>query len=117
MSAARPARASSTSPARLDLLRLMRRINFGRIEQLPVRDGEPVLRGDAATRVYREVKFGGDNGPRGDAADLSDFALKRQVVELFEQFDALRDAQVQVLVVKHGLPFTMHVETPGGTAA
>ena len=103
------------SPERSELLLLMRQINFGRIEQLPVRDGEPVLRGDAATRVYRELKFGRDNGPRADAAVPADFALKRQVVELFEQFDTLRDARVQVLVVKHGLPFTMHVETPGGT--
>ena len=105
--------------ARQKLVELMQSINFGRIEHLSIRAGEPVLKGDAATRIFRELKFGGDNGPRADHADDADFALKAQVVELFRQFDGtlallvtFTDARVEVLVIKHGLPFTMHVESP-----
>jgi hypothetical protein len=104
---------SSLSPARRSLVLLMRDVNFGRVEHLLVRGGEPVLAGDAATRVFRELKFGGDNGPRPDPAAEP---LKPQVVELFDQLDRLGDARVSVLVVKHGAPFAMHVETPGTAA-
>jgi hypothetical protein len=104
---------SSLSPARRSLVLLMRDVNFGRVEHLLVRGGEPVLAGDAATRVFRELKFGGDNGPRPDPAAEP---LKPQVLELFDQFDRLGDARVAVLVVKHGVPFAMHVETPGTAA-
>jgi len=39
-------------------------------------------------RVVREIKFQAENGPRPEAVK-PDFALKRQVVELFEYFDSL----------------------------
>jgi hypothetical protein len=89
----------------------MQRINFGRIENLLVRDGEPIL-DDPTPQVFLEVKFGAENGPRPESAD-DDFALKAQVVDLFAHLDQLRNARVEVLTVKHGLPFAMHVEAPG----
>ncbi len=103
---------SSLSPARRSLVELMQRVNFGRIEGLVIRGGEPVLE-DLGTRVVLEVKFGGENGPRPEAAAAAaaDFALKRQVVELFGHFDRLGDGRIEVLTVKHGLPFGMNVET------
>ena len=84
------------------LVELMQWINFGRIEGLIVRGGQPVL-DDPAPKVFREVKFGGDNGPRPEAG-AGEFARKAQVVELFEHFDRLGDGRVEVLTVKHGLP-------------
>ncbi|KAB2949524.1 MAG: hypothetical protein F9K17_02690 [Phycisphaerae bacterium] len=89
----------------------MQALNFGRIERLPVRAGEPVL--DPLPTIVREVKFGGQNGVRDEWA-LGDFALKAPVVELFKELDRLRDGLIDVLTVKYGLPFNMHVNLEVG---
>ena len=88
------------------LIEMMQRLNFGRIEDLRIRAGEPVF--DPPPKVVREVKFGGDNGSRPETV-ISDFALKRQVQDLLEQLDQIGDGLIAVLVVKHGLPFSMQV--------
>ncbi len=97
---------AALSPARRRLLELMQLINFGRIENLIVRGGEPSL--VPPPRVVREVKFGGDNGPRPELA-TDDFRLKAQVVDLFRELDRLGDGTVEALEVKHGLPFRLLV--------
>jgi len=101
---------SLLSPSRRHLVELMQRINFGRIEGLTVRDREPVFETEVPPRVIQDVKFGGENGPRYEA-QTADFALKLQVVELFGHFDRLVNARIESLTVKHGLPFTMQIET------
>lgn len=89
------------------LLELMQRINFGRIENLLIRNGLPVL--DGSHRVVRLVKFGSESGPRPEAS-RGDFALKAQAVDLFRQIAELGDGTIHCLEVKHGLPFLMQVE-------
>jgi len=89
------------------LVELMQTVNFGRLEHFVIRDGQPVL--DPPPRVVREIKFGGENGARPEAVK-DDFELKAQVRELFAQFEAMRDAVVHCLEVKHGLPFKLTVE-------
>lgn len=98
-------KASLPAPRRR-LLELMQAINFGRIEGLTILDGNPTF--DPPPRVVREIKFGGDNGPRAER-DVANFLLKEQVVELFQHFDRLGDGTIEVLEVKHGLPFRMLV--------
>jgi hypothetical protein len=56
--------------------------------------------------MLREVKFGGDNGPRAEQ-DKADFLLKSQLVELFAFLNDFRDGCISVLEVKHGLPFRL----------
>jgi hypothetical protein len=92
------------SARRIGLLELMQGINFGCIEDLVVLAGDPVL--DPMPRVIREVKFGSENGPRAEL-DADNFLLKTQVVELFTHFDRLGDGTVEILEIKHGLPFRM----------
>ena len=98
---------ASLTPSQQLLLTEMQRINYGRIEGLIVRDGEPVL--DPPPHVVREVKFGGENGPRPEAAK-EDFALKAQVRDLFAQLEAMGCGVVRCIEIKHGLPFRMQVE-------
>ena len=100
-------RKSSLTPSQRLLLIKMQQLNFGRIEGLAVRRGEPVF--DPPPRVVREVKFGGENGPRPEMAK-QDFALKAQVRELLTQLEAMGDGVVRCIEVKHGLPFKMTVE-------
>lgn len=100
---------SSISPARRWLLEQCQYLNFGRIESLVVHGGEPVLQPEP--RVVREVKFGGENGPRPEL-QAADFALKSQVVDLFDLLDELQDGEIELLDVKHGLPFRAIVAEP-----
>ena len=88
------------------LIKLMQTINFGRIEGLTVRGGTPVL--TPPPRVIREIKFGGDNGPRPEATK-KDFMLKMEVRDLFAQLEAMGDGVVASIEIKHGLPFRMTV--------
>jgi len=85
----------------------MQRINFGRIEGLSVRRGQPVL--DPPPRVVREIKFGGENGPRPEATK-QDFELKALVRDLFAHLEAMGNGVVRCIEIKHGLPFRMTVE-------
>jgi len=94
------------SSNRSRLLEMLQALNFGRIEQLRVISGEPAF--DPSPKITREVKFGGENGMRPELS-LSDFSLKRQVQELFEELDQIGNGVIDVLVVKHGLPFSMQV--------
>ncbi len=91
--------------SRRDLVELMQTIYFGRIEGLPIRDTMPILIPRPA--IVREHKLGGENGPH--TALASDFQLKRQVIELFAFLDEFRDGVIDVIEVRHGLPFRVIV--------
>ena len=101
------------SPARRELVELLQKINFGRIEGLAIHDGDPVL--SPAVAVVRDIKFGGENGPRPEVG-VGDFTLKAQVVDLFAHLDQMDKGIIRSLEVKHGLPFRMTVrETHEGS--
>ncbi|OWK39877.1 hypothetical protein [Fimbriiglobus ruber] len=100
---------SSLTPAARRLVELMQRINFGTIEDLPVRRGQPVL--DPLPRYVTEVKFGGENGARPELM-APDFPLKAQVVELIRRLADLGDGTVAALEIKHGIPFRMLLTSP-----
>lgn len=97
---------SALSPDRRRLVELCQRLNFGRIEGLEVRGGEPVF--DPQPRTVREFKFAGDNGPRPESR-RADCALKDQVGDLMRLLDAVGDGVIETLTVKHGLPFLAEV--------
>ena len=97
---------ASLTPPRRQLVREMQRINFGRIESLKITEREPEL--DPMPPRVREHKFSSENGPRPEVA-TGDFLLKQQVLELFTFFDQMRNGVIEVLEIKHGLPFRMDV--------
>lgn len=97
--------AGLSEPCR-ELVKLMQTVNFGRIEGLHIRDGMPVL--NPRPRVVREIKFCGENGSRRELA-AADFILKSEVVELLAFFDELQNGVIDVLEIKHGLPFRVIV--------
>jgi hypothetical protein len=103
-----PQAKSALSPARRRLVEICQRLNFGRVENLQILSGEPVL--EPAPRVIREHKFCSDNAPRPEAA-RPDCKLKSKVADLMQLLDAIGDGTIAVLSVKHGLPF--HTELPG----
>jgi hypothetical protein len=97
----------SLSPAGARLVELMQWLNHGCIKELAVCGGEPVL--TPLPRVVREIKFGGENGPRPEITK-TDFEIKAPVRDLFAQFEAMGDGLVISLEIKHGLPFRMTIE-------
>lgn len=97
---------SSLPPGRRRLIEMMQALNFGRIEQLSIADGEPVV--DPPPKRMREVKFQAENGARPELS-LDDFALKAEVRELFDAITEIGDGIIERIEVRHGLPFRMIV--------
>jgi hypothetical protein len=102
-----PISKSSLSEAQGRLVQLLQNLNFGRIECLRVKAGEPIF--EPEPRVIQKLKMGGDNTPRPEAA-LEDFWLKQQTVEMLTAIANLRDGEVLSIEVKHGLPFAIEIE-------
>ena len=92
---------------RRSLLEQMQTLNFGRILNIQVREGEPRI--TPMTKVERLVRFGGNNHARPEIV-LDDFTLKDKVVELFDAIERMGDGLILKLEIKHGLPFDMTVE-------
>lgn len=109
----KPTSTKDLLPSERALLDAIRRLGFGQIEFLRIHAGEPVL--DPWPTVVRDLKFGVDRQePR--ATSGNDFELKREVAELFEYTREVEDGEIRVLVVRHGLPFTMEIELSGRAA-
>jgi hypothetical protein len=102
-----PISKSGLSAPHRRLIETMQRLNFGRIENLPIRDGAPVF--GPGARFIQKVKIGGDSGPRPEAV-FNDFLLKKQTIELVETLTDLGDGMVLTIEVKHGLPFALEIE-------
>jgi hypothetical protein len=100
---------SSVSAPKQRLVELAQRVNFGTIENLIVRNGEPVF--DPAPRVIRSIRIGGENGPRPELA-LADFTLREPVVELFDHLSRIGNGTVESIQVRHGMPCQIIVEQP-----
>jgi hypothetical protein len=98
---------SSLSSAQQHLVELLQQINYGRIERLLVRKGEPVF--DPVPQVIQKVKMGGGNGPRPEIG-LPDFVLRSQTVELLEQIAKIGDGEIAVIEVKAGLPWSIDLQ-------
>ncbi len=99
----------SITPARRRLLKMMQQAHYGRILNLDVRSGDPVL--SPPPRIIRDVKFSGEEDSRREIRG-EDFVLKKQVVKLLDHLDRLQSGTIKVLEIKAGLPFCMSLEEP-----
>ena len=78
------------SPRQRCLVELMQEHQFGRIENIPVRAGAPILNIDV--KVVRVTHLGGS--PVAKSALTEDFELKCQVRDLLEELERLQDGTV-----------------------
>jgi hypothetical protein len=99
----------SLSPERRRLLETMQRVNFGRIELLEIRDGEPIF--DPPPRIVKDLKIGGENSARPEL-EKEDFLLKAPVIEFFEHLGRLGDGTVALIEIKCGHPSRLLIEQP-----
>jgi hypothetical protein len=88
----------------------MQRLHFGQIIGLRIRAGQPIL--DPPPRLVRDRKLGSESVPR-PAEERANFLLKEQVVDLFDYFGEIGDGVIDLIDVRHGLPFRLqHTEPP-----
>ena len=95
---------SGLAAARQKLLRLMQENPYSRIDNLTIAIGDPVF--EPTTKIIAEHKFGTNDGPRREA-ELADFVLKKEHVDLFRQFDEIGSGVILALEVRGGIPFRM----------
>lgn len=95
------------SGPRKALLRLFQTINFGHVDGLEVRAGEPVF--NPAPLVFVELKLDAEDAPRREG-DLGAFDLRAEVIRLLDELDRLGDGTIERIDVRHGIPRRMVVE-------
>ena len=89
--ASTPPIAQDLSPAQRSLVDLMHLHQFGRIENLCVRDGQLIL--DSNVNVVRVARLGGGSDA-AKVAHTDEFELKGQVRDLFEELKRLQNCTV-----------------------
>jgi hypothetical protein len=75
---------------------------------LEIRDGEPAF--SPPPRVFVELKLDTSDGPRPESR-LDRFPLRDQVERCFTQIARINEGTVELIEIRHGLPFRMVVET------
>lgn len=100
---------SSLSKPEQQLVSLMRRVWCGRLTQVPVQNGQPVLAPPMKVTRLVKLRLGEDSVAK---AASPDFTLKQEVVELFRQTRALRQGMIERLEVMHGLPTVAELSEP-----
>jgi hypothetical protein len=99
-----PLTTQDLSPGQPSLVKLMREHQFGRIENMKVRSGQPIL--DQNAKVIRIARLAGQGGI-ADVAKREEFELKREVRALLNELARLQDGIVLRLEFRHGLPFSL----------
>jgi hypothetical protein len=97
----RPLHLSDLSPARQALFRLCQTINHGCIENLEVRNAEPIF--DPLPVMLKDVKLDSDDGPRAELA-LHDFVVSDEVSRLMRLFDDTKNGTFRRVEIRGGLP-------------
>lgn len=112
MTRGRPTNTKDLLPSERGLLDIIRALGFGQIEFLRIRAGEPVL--DPKPTVVHALKFGVSR--ESAARATSEFDLKQEAADLFEYTRDVDEGEIRILVVRHGLPFSMEIELAGRAA-
>jgi hypothetical protein len=99
----------SLSTAKARLVEIIEQLRFGRIENLIVRGGEPTF--DPPPRISRDIKFGPDYVPQLKPTS-GDFILKSHFNELFDELEQIGNGSVELLEIRHGLPFRVVINQP-----
>lgn len=98
------AHKSDLSQAQLRLVKEMHYINFGRIENLTVKNGQPVFCPEPS--VFLDFKFDKENEPWPKPWDRS-FAFKPKVRRFIARLQILSNGIIQWIEIHEGLPFRM----------
>jgi hypothetical protein len=101
-----PIKKSGLTESEQLLLNVLYDLDFGRVEDLHIREGEPIF--EPMPRVVATRRLGGPAPVGGVLA--RDFELKRHHLDLFELIRRIREGIILVLHVHHGLPVAADIE-------
>ena len=96
-----PQSTADLTDAERRLLAICQEIQFGRLLDLHVEDGQPSL--DARLTIEREHKYGSGAGRIETAGET--FALKAQQRDFIARLRAMEGTLTMKVQVQHGLPF------------
>jgi hypothetical protein len=94
-------RFSHLSASRQLFVRLCQAMNYGLIQNLEVRDSEPVFSPPPVVSV--EVKLDIDDCTRSEVG-LADFGLPRETLRLMAQLDEIQNGVIEKIEVRAGIP-------------
>lgn len=94
------------SPARQALIEMLGHLNYGRLENLGFRAGEPLL--DPPMRVVRTLRFGA--GEETGCPSVEEIASRPAVQELLQQMGLLRDGKFLRVEVRACSPVFSEIE-------
>jgi hypothetical protein len=89
------------------LVRLCQATNYGSIHHLEIRDSEPVF--NPPPLVLVELKLDAEERARPEV-ELVDFNHSDEVVRLMDRLDELRNAMIECIEVRAGIPRRVIVE-------
>ena len=89
------------------MVEALRRLDFGRLEDLRFRAGEPLL--DPPPRTIRTLKFG-SGGEVGPTPSLEELADRPAVRQLLRHMDRMRDGCFLRIEVRDASPVFSEVE-------
>jgi hypothetical protein len=87
---------------RQGLLRRCQTTNYGEINNLPVRDCEPIF-SDPQCVVLVDVKLDSEQHPRQEVGQ-ADFLLSAEVVRLMALLDKIQNGKISKLEIRAGIP-------------
>jgi len=93
------------------LVELMRELNYGRINQLYIKCGEPYFTPPPV--VIKDIDLGkAKNIVQNVYCPQTEYFLKKQIIVLFDCMKIEGDGIVNTLIVQDGLPVRMKLEKP-----
>ena len=101
-----PQTADDLTHAEMELLSHCRRIQFGRIVNFLITDGQPQFGDDLSTErwiKFDERKLDSQPKPRG-------LTLKKKQSQLIKHIRSIESGYVVELLVRHGLPDTLKIQ-------
>ena len=102
-------RFSQLSPSRQALVRLCQSTNYGHIQDLIVRDQEPILTSPPPV-VLADVRLDAEERPRDELA-AADFALCAEVGRLMSLLDKIRNGKISKIEIRAGIPRRIIIES------
>jgi hypothetical protein len=83
----------------------MRRIQFGRFEELRIRNGEPIW--DPPPKLVRVTKIG--SGEEEEVAEEGDWVLKGAVRDLLKELAKVQNGTFERITFHRGLPCVVEI--------
>jgi hypothetical protein len=98
-------RQDELSASQRNLLNLMKKVSYGRINNLAIIKGEAMISPESS--IERDLKLGANDSVPSAGED---FAFKRKMRDFFEQLGGIKDGFIRKIEIRGGLPILMQTK-------